>query len=290
MDNLFSDESVGALRRLLEHYKEIECRHWRTVHRRIQVPEYKLKKFVSGERVPSVAVLSVIYEHLLAFTINRENANSPVLVVAQAECDLLFKLRTNRDQYAALKKLANLLDEEQRLLSEKTEGTYLTVRRQRDGGYFLSHMIIYDSFGNHGLPTCRISRLRRDEAGNPEGDLVIDGALFIKNRNLSIVGYDRDAGDLRTVSLKIIDGSLEKFKGFASGYELSGTAFSAKIIIQKFPKHFSYKSIRELTGLFSGGQDEVGKIIEELFGEGSDLLERIKVLQNDSYLDVSEAL
>lgn len=289
MENPFSEESVEALRRLLEQYKEIECRHWRTAHRRIQVPEYKLKKFVSGERVPSVSVLSDIYEHLRAFASNRENSSSPVLIVGQAECDLLFGLQDIRDQYAPLKNLANLLDEEQRVLSEKAEGTYIAVRRQRDGGYFLSHMIVFDSFKNHGLPTCRISRLRRDEAGNPEGDLVIDGALFIKNRNLSIVGYDRDAGDLRTVSLKIVDGSMEKFKGFASGYELSGTAFSAKILIQRLPRHRSYNSVRELTGLFPTALDGVEEVIKELLGENTDLLERIKVLQEDSYMAVSEA-
>lgn len=290
MDNPFSSECVEALRRLLEQYKEIECRHWRTVHRRTQVPEYKLKKFVSGERVPSVLVLSDIFEHLRSFITDGENATSPVLVVAQAECDLLFGPQGIRDQYAPLKSLANLLNEEQRALSEKAEGTYLAVRRQRDGGYFLSHIIIYDSFENHGLPTCRISRLKRDEAGNPEGDLVIDGALFIKNRNVSIVGYDRDAGDLRTVSLKIVDSGMEKFKGFASGYELSGTAFSAKILIQKFPKHFSYKSVRELTGLFSEENDGVVEAIKALFGEDSDLLARIGALQDSSYMAVSEAL
>lgn len=290
MDNPFSDENIDALRRLLEHYKEIECRHWRTAHRRTGVPEHSLKKFVYGERVPTVAVISDIYEHLRNFVTDRENSGSPVLVVAQAECDKLFSVRDVHDQYAPLKSLVNLLDEEQRKISEKAEGTYLAVRRQRDGGYFISHIIIYDSFVKHGLPTCRISRLRRDEAGNPEGDLVIDGALFIKNRNLNIVGYDKDAGDLRTVSLKIIDSSMEKFKGFASGYELSGTAFSAKILIQKFPKHFSYNTVRELTGLFADGPEGVSAAIKELMGEDSDLLERIRVLEEEAYMAVSEAL
>lgn len=287
MSNPFSDANVQALRRLLEQYKEIECRHWKTLQRRIQVPEFKLKRFVYGVRVPPVADLSDIYQHLRDFVTDRENANSPVLVVAQQECDRLFGHPGVQDQYAPLKRLANLIDEEQQGLSERAAGTYIAVRRQRDGGYFLSHVIIYDSFKNHGLPTCRISRMRRDEAGNSEGDLVIDGALFIKNRNLSIVGYDRDAGDLRTVSLKIIDGSMEKFKGFASGYELSGTAFSAKIIIQKLPRHYPYKSIREHTGIFPEG---VEAAVKALFGDGHDILERIKVLQEDSYMAVSEAL
>ena len=214
---MLTDDDLDHLRELIIEFKLRECHKWTVVEDALGVSQHKIKKFVKpeAEYVPPASDLRKIYDAFASFI--QENPRSRLISICGDQIDALFTFREDTDKYRSFKELVRISDDEQSSFSAEISGCFFAIRKHKDGGFFVSHVRVIDSYKKRGLPICRVSRKLSEG-----GDLIIDGSVFKKNNRVYIIGYERGSGDIRSIQLLPFDERFGLFRGFVSGFETTG--------------------------------------------------------------------
>lgn len=279
MDSPFETQILDALRTLVEEFKKTECGTWQTTEERLGVNRHRLQRFIDKDDPQDLkirdlnSIYKAIHDHL------RKNKESRLETLCSEQIALVYTGAGDKDNYRHFKTMVNINEDDQKSLSDEIQGVFWGVRKLSNNRFVVFHVRAVNTYSKFGLPTCRISR-RLSEGG----DLLIDGSIFTKNRHTYIIGYDKECGDILSCSLRKIDGN-RLMKGFVSGFELTNSAFSSKIVIIKSINSPSYQETKEFTGIY----DSIEEIIENIkddFSETREMMDVMRSFDGESYMEI----
>ncbi len=278
----FSPEVIEAMRKVVRTLKENSG--WARTSRVLGgISRYKLDRFIDPERqdggmtIPSVDDLRVI---ITSLSEHIEHGGEETLVaLCGKELELLLEDAPKLDQFRSLKRLTQLEEEQQEDISRGMSGNFMSFRRHREKGVLISHIKVADTYARTGLASCLVRQSVQGEVYS------IEGTVFRRDRQIYILGYDRQYGHMRTHNLLSVGASYDLFVGLVSGFEPFGPAFSSRVIVARLPSDEDFDVVKNDTGHFE--TFEAAEVIAEQRLGRVGLLSKNKLADEANYISVA---